>query len=162
MGMNRMKQKKTLKTAKKSSVKNPKGKPKRKNTTAKLRETGLKWWEDGKVKIYNEILRATHNNKSYLILCSYQFSILMIKKVSFNVLHTANAQGFQPLERTEECKKWVTFIVSVGRKYEELGGKCLDFPSYENHLLMADLIDIGVPEIVIRHEDEIERKLSEI
>lgn len=165
MGKNTIKHSKNPKTEKKSrksSVKNPKNNPKRKNTTAKLREMELKREENRKDKIYDSIVMAIRDNEEYLILCSHQFSILMIKKVSFNVLHTANAQGFQPLERTEECKKWVTFIVSVGRKYEELGGKCLDFHSYENSLLMADVIEIGVPEIIIRSEDEIQRKLNEI
>lgn len=114
--------------------------------------------EDDVYEIHNEIYKYIHNLPQYVYLFASKNCMLAAKKVTLNICYTANAEGFQPLERTEQCEKWVMFITRSGGYLTATA----DSDIAASYNFIAHLLDKGVPEILIRSKDEIAKKLGEV
>lgn len=101
--------------------------------------------------IRHKIYEFIDRKPEYTVLLLYFNWIIITKMVSFNVQSTSNPGGFQPVERTENVKKWVIAFVEVW-----------GYPEVQDTYEMQKLVEQGCPVIRISNYREIESKLEEI
>ena len=102
--------------------------------------------------IIDSICLFVDKNPQYIIIGEHGDFMILAKMVTLNISYTANSDGFQPVDRTEPCKKWIIFLAAV----EEPG----KWPTPS--VFLRRLYDSGCQIVCIRDKSEIERKFGEV